>query len=75
MHEWQWIALVVYVVGFFVTPYLLGRFFRDAAPSDEDGCAMLAALIIWPIWVPLVFLLWLFIGLPLALLKKGQSDG
>jgi hypothetical protein len=27
--QWQWIALAVYVVGFFLTLYVVGRLTRD----------------------------------------------
>ncbi len=29
MTQWQWIALAVYVVGFFLTLYVVGRLTRD----------------------------------------------
>ena len=73
MTDWGWIALAVYVVGFFLTPYVLGRLTRgQGIDGTEDGCGMLAVLITWPIWLPLIFAVWLLIGLPMALLKKGQ---
>lgn len=60
MTQWQWIALAVYVVGFFLTPYVLGRLTRDEGVGDtEDGCGMLATMITWPIVAALGVLMFL----------------
>lgn len=75
MTQWHWIALAAYVVGFFLTPYVVGRLTRGQGANEmEDGCGMLAAMIVWPIAAALLFLAWLMIGLPVYLLKKGQAD-
>lgn len=75
MTQWQWIALAVYVVGFFLTLYVVGRLTRDQGAGDtEDGCGMLATMITWPIVATFLIVMWVLVGLPMWLLKKGQAD-
>jgi hypothetical protein len=73
--EWHWIALAVYVVGFFLTPYAVGRLTRDQSSDGmEDGCGMLATMIVWPVAAAFLFVAWVLVGLPMWLLKKGQGQ-
>jgi len=63
------------VIGFFLTPYVLGRITANHGVQEmEDGCGMLAAMIVWPVAVTLIFVAWVLFGFPMWLLKKGQGN-
>jgi len=75
MSDWHWIALAVYVIGFFLTPYVLGRITANRGVQEmEDGCGMLASMIVWPVAAALLFVAWVLFGFPMWLLKKGQGN-